>query len=342
MERMTSRLAAAAVVAGVAVLGAGCAANAAAPAGGHPSPASGRLAGPAEPVHDHGPVQREVARAGPSRRPRGRPGRQPVRHRSQPAGDRDLARREGAAAMGEARNRARRVQVHRARPHNPGRCGREDRRRPATAWSTSRTAGTRRVQVFTPGRAVHPPVRQLREREGPVPLPGRPGGRRCGQRLRRGRPEPRPWPSSPPPARSSGRSAAARPATRTWPATSTWRASTRTAGSSSVNDDSNRILYIDPSGHKVDAFSPSTSGHRAGTCARRRSMPQATRTCRAAARAPGPTLVYDRAHRLIAKWPGTKYSLLRSPVFGPNGEVFALATDGSILKLRITLPGALT
>jgi hypothetical protein len=27
-------------------------------------------------------------------------------------------------------------------------------------------------------------------------------------------------------------------------------------------------------------------------------------------------------------------------VFGPRGEVFALATDGSILKLHITLPGA--
>jgi hypothetical protein len=53
-----------------------------------------------------------------------------------------------------------------------------------------------------------------------------------------------------------------------------------------------------------------------------------------------PTLVYDRAHRLIAKWPGAPYSLLRSPDFGPHGEVFALAMDGSILKLRITLPGA--
>jgi len=51
-------------------------------------------------------------------------------------------------------------------------------------------------------------------------------------------------------------------------------------------------------------------------------------------------LVYDRAHRLIAKWPGTMSSLFVSPVFGPNGEVFALAVDGSILKLHITLPGA--
>jgi hypothetical protein len=55
---------------------------------------------------------------------------------------------------------------------------------------------------------------------------------------------------------------------------------------------------------------------------------------------PSPTLVYDRAHRLIAKWPGAPYSLQRSPAFGPRGEVFALAFDGSILKLHITLPGA--
>ncbi|HWM97929.1 MAG TPA: hypothetical protein VNO54_12795, partial [Streptosporangiaceae bacterium] len=52
----------------------------------------------------------------------------------------------------------------------------------------------------------------------------------------------------------------------------------------------------------------------------------------------GPTRVYDRSHRLVAEWPGSKYSLLTSPGFGPNGEVFALATDGSILRLRITLP----
>jgi hypothetical protein len=30
--------------------------------------------------------------------------------------------------------------------------------------------------------------------------------------------------------------------------------------------------------------------------------------------------------------------LLRSPSFGPRGEVFALGRNGSILKLHITLP----
>jgi sugar lactone lactonase YvrE len=105
-----------------------------------------------------------------------------------------------------------------------------------------------------------------------------------------------------------------------------------------VNDNQGRVLYIDASGHKVDAFSPSTSsnGHVCEV-----TVDTAGNTYVSGCGAPtGPTLVYDRAHGLIARWPGTAYSLLRSPVFGPDGEVFALATDGTILKLHITLPGA--
>lgn len=105
-----------------------------------------------------------------------------------------------------------------------------------------------------------------------------------------------------------------------------------------TNDDIKRILYIDPNGHKVDAFSPSTSGSGGHVC--EATVDAAGNTYVSGCGSAGPTLVYDRAHRLIARWPGTQYSLLRSPVFGPNGEVFALATDGSILKLHITLPGA--
>jgi sugar lactone lactonase YvrE len=108
-----------------------------------------------------------------------------------------------------------------------------------------------------------------------------------------------------------------------------------------VNDAVARVLYIDSGGHKVDAFSPSTAlspyGHvcratvdGAGNTYVSGCGPQPT----------GPTLVYDRTHRLIAKWPGTPYSLVRSPIFGPRGEVFALAANGSILRLHITLPGA--
>ena len=105
-----------------------------------------------------------------------------------------------------------------------------------------------------------------------------------------------------------------------------------------TNDDINRVLYIDPNGHKVDAFSPSTSGSPSGHVCE--ATVDAAGNTYVSGCGSGPTLVYDRAHRLIARWPGTQYSLLRSPDFGPNGEVFALATDGSILKLRITLRGA--
>jgi 6-bladed beta-propeller len=108
-----------------------------------------------------------------------------------------------------------------------------------------------------------------------------------------------------------------------------------------VNDDQNRVLYVDPSGHKVDAFSPSTSGSPSGhMCGATVDAVGDTFVSGCGPDPTGPTLVYDRAHRLIATWPGTTYSLLRSPAFGPDGEVFALATDGSILKLHITVPGA--
>jgi len=108
-----------------------------------------------------------------------------------------------------------------------------------------------------------------------------------------------------------------------------------------VNDSLNRVLYIDASGHKVDTFSPSTAGSGGHVCEANVDALGNTYVSGCAYPGPtGPTLVYDRVHRLIAKWPGTTYSLRRSPAFGPHGEVFALASDGSILKLRITLPGA--
>jgi DNA-binding beta-propeller fold protein YncE len=106
-----------------------------------------------------------------------------------------------------------------------------------------------------------------------------------------------------------------------------------------VNDDQHRVLYIDPSGHKVDAFSPNYSSLTGGNvCEATVDAAGNTYLSGCGESSTEPSLVYDRAHRLIAKWPGTKYSLRHSPVFGPNGEVFALATDESILRLRITLP----
>ena len=108
-----------------------------------------------------------------------------------------------------------------------------------------------------------------------------------------------------------------------------------------VNDSQTRVFYVDQGGHKVDAFTPDAAAFAFGNvCEATVDAVGNTYVIGCGPQPTGPTLVYDRTHRLIAKWPGTTYSLLRSPVFGPHSEVFALAVDGSILKLHLTLPGA--
>jgi DNA-binding beta-propeller fold protein YncE len=104
--------------------------------------------------------------------------------------------------------------------------------------------------------------------------------------------------------------------------------------------DHNRVLYVDPSGRTVDQFTPSAAG--SPTKAECHATVDAAGDTYVAGCGTdtGPTAVYNPAHQLIARWPGRPYALFRPPVFGPHGEVFALATDGSILKLRVTLPGA--
>jgi DNA-binding beta-propeller fold protein YncE len=109
-----------------------------------------------------------------------------------------------------------------------------------------------------------------------------------------------------------------------------------------VNDGPGMVLYLDPGGHVVDAFSPDASYFPDGQVCEATVDPAGDTYVTGCGLAPviGPTLVYNAAHKLIAEWPGTPYSLLRSPVFGPHREVFALATNGTILKLHAALPGA--
>jgi DNA-binding beta-propeller fold protein YncE len=95
-----------------------------------------------------------------------------------------------------------------------------------------------------------------------------------------------------------------------------------------ANDDAGRILYVDGKGHKVDAFSADG--------------------CDVTVDALGDTFVnscllrdisiFDRTHKLIGSWSGPESPLTIAPRFGPKGEIFAIARDGTILRLEVALP----
>jgi streptogramin lyase len=105
-----------------------------------------------------------------------------------------------------------------------------------------------------------------------------------------------------------------------------------------TDEDARKVVYIDEKGHKVDAFGVGDD------------LPPGTGACSVTVNGSGSTVVedcglprntlvvYDRSHRLIGAWDDCH--LLSSPRFGPRGEAFALADDGSILKLRFTSAGA--
>lgn len=110
-----------------------------------------------------------------------------------------------------------------------------------------------------------------------------------------------------------------------------------------VGDQNGVIMYIDGDGHEVDSFNASSGAFPNGPC---EVTVDALGNTYVTGCSPGPTLVFDRTHRLVAKWPGSPDPLLRSPSVAPNGEVFALRADQSgsisadrLLRLRITLPG---
>jgi hypothetical protein len=112
------------------------------------------------------------------------------------------------------------------------------------------------------------------------------------------------------------------------------------------------VIYLDPSGHKVDAFQATGDLPRGvGPCdVSLDSLGDAfVQSC------PGPSsvgepssppiqyaLVFDHAHNLIGAWRHAPFG--RSPGFGPNGEAFVLGsrdcfrcTTNAILKLQVTL-----
>ena len=109
-----------------------------------------------------------------------------------------------------------------------------------------------------------------------------------------------------------------------------------------------RVIYLDPDGHKVDAFDIGVSLME-GPCRVTVDAQGYTyvTSCGPNGNAPdfvgaqgADSLVFDREHKLVGGWRGTPHDALRtSPGFGPNGEVFALEWDGTLVELQITLPG---
>jgi hypothetical protein len=332
MEKMTSRLAAAAVVAGVAVLGAGCAANAAAPAGGHPSAAA--AGSPALPNPFTITARYSAKSLGldhPGALAAGPDGNLYVTDLSQrvtvisPGGK--VLRRWGKPGAGPGE-----FKFISGDPTDPTDvAGRIAVGRTGMVYVSD--SGNSRVQVFTPqGRFIRQ-FGSYGSGKGQFFFPAGLAVDGSGnvyvtddqsQTLAKFSPA----------------------GTVIWQIGGSASSDQDLLGHQHlasidahgrlvmVNDDQGRVLYVDPSGHKVDAFSPSVSpgGH---VC--EATVDAAGNTYVAGCGPTPPARVYDRSHRLVAEWPGSKYSLQASPVFGPNGEVFALATDGSILRLRITL-----
>jgi DNA-binding beta-propeller fold protein YncE len=97
------------------------------------------------------------------------------------------------------------------------------------------------------------------------------------------------------------------------------------------SDRPGRVLYIDGDGHKVDSFDP-----QSGPCDVTVDGVGDTFVTDGCG-GPGVTEVFDSSHHLIANCP-LVCPLFAAPLFGPHGEAFALGKDGTILKLKITLP----
>jgi DNA-binding beta-propeller fold protein YncE len=111
--------------------------------------------------------------------------------------------------------------------------------------------------------------------------------------------------------------------------------------------DAHAVVSIDGSGHKVDSFPVTGFPPGLGPCST--SVDAAGDTfalsCGYTGESGGQTaapdrseLVFDRTHRLVGAWYQSPFQV--SPRFGPNGEAFAVADDGSLLKLKVALPGA--
>jgi sugar lactone lactonase YvrE len=104
-----------------------------------------------------------------------------------------------------------------------------------------------------------------------------------------------------------------------------------------VIDDVARIVLLDRSGHKIDAFG-SQQQLPDNACDVGVDLEGNIYTADCSA---GGGAVFNSGHHLVKKWSATAaLSLLTAPRFLSTAAAFALTTDGSIAKLRVTAAGA--
>ena len=96
------------------------------------------------------------------------------------------------------------------------------------------------------------------------------------------------------------------------------------------NDDTGRVIYLDPDGKVLDAFSADACSVTIDPANNIYSTGCGSDQIK----------VFDQAHKLIGSWSGEEMSLVVPPEFGPNGEILALDRDGGIVKLEMMLPPA--
>jgi hypothetical protein len=112
-----------------------------------------------------------------------------------------------------------------------------------------------------------------------------------------------------------------------------------------ANDAQGRVVTIDARGRLIDAFGAgsalgATGTFHGGVCSVTvdPSGNIYVTGCQESLIPPHATEVFDRSRRLIGLWDNCGFGW--APRFGPNGEVFTIGEDGSILRLDVELPDA--
>jgi outer membrane protein assembly factor BamB len=103
-----------------------------------------------------------------------------------------------------------------------------------------------------------------------------------------------------------------------------------------ANDDEGRLIAIDPQAHQVDAFGETGSrpGQFAGPCGLNVDHAGNLYVYNCSG---GRIQVFDPAHRLVGSWDGPADDRRQAFAFAPDGRMYQLGPDDTILEIQIEL-----